>query len=91
MGMRFRKSINLGGGTKLNISKSGVGVSTGVKGFRKSVNTSGRTRTTVSVPGTGISYVKESNTSGKNNANGGCLLYVISEVGIKHTRALIVR
>ena len=59
MGMRFRKSINLGGGTKLNISKSGVGISTGVKGFRVSNNTSGRSRVTASIPGTGISYAKE--------------------------------
>lgn len=84
MGMRFRKSINLGGGTKLNISKSGIGVSTGVKGFRKSVNTSGRSRTTMSIPGTGVSYVKEtgsgarrntgrksSGLSGNNSTNGG--------------------
>lgn len=59
MGMRFRKSINLGGGTRLNISKSGVGISTGVKGFRVSNNTSGRSRVTASIPGTGISYAKE--------------------------------
>lgn len=68
MGMRFRKSINLGGGTKLNISKSGIGVSTGVKGFRKSVNTSGRARTTMSIPGTGVSYVKETGSGTRHNA-----------------------
>lgn len=70
MGMRFRKSIKLFGGTRLNISKSGIGISTGVKGFRKSYGANGKTRTTVSVPGTGISYVKESKASGRNNANG---------------------
>lgn len=60
MGFRFRKSVNLGGGTKLNISKSGIGISTGIKGARKSINTSGKSRTTLSLPGTGLSYVKES-------------------------------
>lgn len=34
MGFRFRKSINLGGGFKINITKSGVGYSWGVKGYR---------------------------------------------------------
>lgn len=64
MGMRFRKSIKLGGGTKLNLSKSGVGISAGVKGFRVSKNTSGRSRVTSSLPGTGLSYVNEFGSSG---------------------------
>lgn len=34
MGFRFRKSINMGGGFRLNLSKSGVGYSWGTKGFR---------------------------------------------------------
>lgn len=63
MGFRFRKSINLGGGTRINLSKSGIGVSTGVKGFRVSRNSSGRSRVTASLPGTGISYVKEYGSS----------------------------
>ena len=33
MGLRFRKSINLGG-LRLNLSNSGVGYSVGKKGFR---------------------------------------------------------
>ena len=66
MGMRFRKSIKLGGGTKLNLSKSGVGLSTGVKGFRVSKNTSGRSRVTASLPGTGLSYTKEYGSSGSS-------------------------
>lgn len=63
MGFRFRKSINLGGGTRISLSKSGIGVSTGVKGFRVSHNSSGRSRVTASLPGTGISYVKEYGSS----------------------------
>ena len=59
MGFRFRKSINLGGGLKLNLSKSGVGASWGIPGFRVTKKANGGTRTTVSLPGTGISYVKE--------------------------------
>lgn len=66
MGMKFRKSINLGGGTRLNLSKSGVGISTGVKGFRVSKNTSGRSRVTASLPGTGLSYTKEYGSFGSS-------------------------
>ena len=58
MGLRFRKSIKLGN-ARINLSKSGVGYSYGVKGLRKSVGPTGRTRTTASIPGTGISYVTE--------------------------------
>lgn len=58
MGFRFRKSIRLGKHTRLNLSKSGVGVSTGVKGFRISAGPKG-VRTTASIPGTGISYTEQ--------------------------------
>ena len=34
MGFRFRKSINLGGGVRINFSKSGIGYSFGVLGLR---------------------------------------------------------
>ncbi len=59
MGLRFRKSINLGGGFRVNISKSGIGYSWGVKGFRITKTARGSIRTTSSIPGTGISYSKE--------------------------------
>jgi len=67
MGFRYRKSINLGGGFRINLSKSGIGYSWGTKGFRVSKTASGRTRTTYSIPGTGISYVSES--GGKQNGD----------------------
>lgn len=65
MGLRFKKSIKLGKGVRLNISKSGVGISGGVKGFRVGMGPKGL-RTTASIPGTGISYVKE-NSLGKGS------------------------
>lgn len=58
MGFNFRKSINLGGGLKLNLGKKSVGISAGVKGARVSVNSKGRKSATLSIPGTGISYTK---------------------------------
>lgn len=60
MGFKFRKSINLGGGFKVNLSKSGVGYSWGTKGVRFSKTASGKSRTTLTIPGTGISHVMES-------------------------------
>lgn len=59
MGLRYRKSINLGGGFRVNISKSGVGYSWGVPGYRVTKTAAGKTRRTYSIPGTGISYVDE--------------------------------
>lgn len=68
MGMRFRKSINLGGGARLNFSKSGIGTSVGGKGFRVTKKAGGGTRTTISAPGTGISYVSESGKGANKSA-----------------------
>lgn len=59
MGIRFRKSIKLGKGLRLNLSKSGIGFSWGIPGFRVTKTAKGKTRTTLSIPGTGVSYVDE--------------------------------
>lgn len=58
MGGRFRKSINLGPGVKLNASKKGIGMSAGVKGLRISRGADGKKRVTASLPGSGLSYTK---------------------------------
>ena len=57
MGLRFRKSFNIGP-LRINISKSGIGFSLGVKGFRVSRSAKGKNTATVSLPGTGLSYVQ---------------------------------
>lgn len=57
MGLNFFRSINLGGGVRLNLSKKGLGVSTGVPGFRVGVGPRG-TRVRATLPGTGIYYQK---------------------------------
>ena len=61
MGFRYRKSIKMGP-FRLNLSKSGIGYSVGVKGYQVTKTATGRTRTTVSIPGTGISHVTETKT-----------------------------
>lgn len=66
MGMRYRKSINLGGGFRVNLSKSGVGYSWGTKGYRITKKAGGGVRKTYSIPGTGISWVDDSETKKRN-------------------------
>lgn len=68
MGLRFRKSINLGGGARINLSKSGVGYSFGVKGARITKTANGRTRKTIGIPNTGLSYVSESKGKSKKKS-----------------------
>lgn len=68
MGARYRKSINLGGGFRINISKSGVGYSWGIPGYRITKTAKGKTRKTYSIPGTGFSYVDEGQTHEQNTA-----------------------
>ncbi len=68
MGWRFRKSINLGFGFRINLSKSGIGYSWGFPGYRVTKMANGGSRVTYSIPGTGISYVEQSgNNSSTNN------------------------
>ncbi|MFO0590977.1 MAG: DUF4236 domain-containing protein [Polyangiaceae bacterium] len=55
MGLRFRKSFNIGGGFRVNLSTRGVGASWGVPGFRVGTGPSG-TRVYGSIPGTGIGW-----------------------------------
>ena len=61
MGLNFRKSITIFPGVRLNLSKSGVSTSFGVKGMRQSVSTTGKAVTTLGIPGTGVYYTKQTN------------------------------
>ena len=67
MGLRFRKSVTLCKGVRLNFGKSGMSITTGTKGFHSTYNFGTDKRTTsIGIPGTGISYVTTS--GGKNNS-----------------------
>ena len=55
MALRFRRRIKLFPGLWLNVSKSGVSTSAGIKGVTVNLK-DGETRTTVGLPGTGLSY-----------------------------------
>lgn len=63
MGFRFRKSINLGKGVRINFNKKSAGISFGTKGARYSVNSNGRRTASVGIPGTGLYYTKTSGGS----------------------------
>lgn len=60
MSIRFRRSIGLGNGVRLNVNKRSVGLSFGVRGARYSVNTSGRSTRSVGIPGTGLYAISTS-------------------------------
>jgi Protein of unknown function (DUF4236) len=55
MGLRFRRSIKILPGIRLNFGKRGVSTSIGVRGAHVTFGKTG-TRTTVGLPGSGISY-----------------------------------
>ena len=65
MGLQFRKSISICKGVKLNITKTGVGVTLGTKGAHYSINSSGRTTSTIGIPGTGLYYTNSKNLKTK--------------------------
>lgn len=65
MAIRFRKSIKILPGVKLNLSKTGISVSAGVRGARVTVGKRG-THATVGLPGTGLSVTKK--IGGKSKA-----------------------
>ena len=57
-GIRYHKQINLGKFLRLNISKTGIGLSVGIRGLRYTRGSSG-TFLTVGLPGSGLRYQKK--------------------------------
>ncbi len=86
MGMSFRKSMKIGG-MRVNLSKSGIGVSTGIKGLRVGVNAKGKSY--VSAGTHGMYYRKTLGSSEKrwnfsdttispnNSSSSGCFLWAV--------------
>ena len=74
MGLKFRKSIKVAPGVKLNLNTNSTSVTIGTKGVHYTVNSNGKKTTSASIPGTGLNYV--STTSGQKQEpkkKGGCL------------------
>lgn len=65
MAFRFRRSVKVAPGLKLNFGKSGTSVSFGGRGAHATFHSSGKTTTSVGIPGSGVSWV---NTSSKGKA-----------------------
>lgn len=55
MGFRFRNSLRIAPGIRLNLGKRGASLSIGGRGATVNVGKDG-VRTTVGIPGTGVSY-----------------------------------
>jgi hypothetical protein len=55
MGWSYRRRINMGP-MRINLSRSGVGTSWGVRGLRITHSSTGRRYVTLSIPGTGLSW-----------------------------------
>lgn len=95
MGLRFRKSVKLAPGVKLNLGKKSAGISIGGKHGGVSFNSRSGARARVSAPGTGLSYstkiggssdITSTKSSSKSNTadntGGGCLITCLKLIGI---------
>ena len=55
MALRFRRTVRLGPGIRVNVSKSGLSATVGPRGFTTTIGKNGMYRN-VGIPGTGLSY-----------------------------------
>lgn len=72
MGLRFRKSVKLAPGVRLNFNKNSSSVTFGGKGAHYTINSKGKETASVGIPGTGLSYSTSSggkSTSGSSSNN----------------------
>lgn len=56
---RFRRTVKIAPGIRLNINKKSIGLSAGVPGARISKNSDGRSTRSVGVPGTGLYWCEQ--------------------------------
>lgn len=71
MGLRFRKSVKIAPGIRLNFNKKSTSVSFGGKGATYTVNSTGKKTTSVGIPGTGLYYTES--VGGKKKGKGNML------------------
>lgn len=67
MGLRFRKSVKLLPGVRVNFNLHSTSVTLGGRGFHTTYSSTGRVTRSIGIPGTGISYVT---SSGGGNTRG---------------------
>ena len=68
MGLRFRKSVKILPGVRINFNKNSTSVSIGKRGARYTVSSTGKKTATIGIPGTGISYSQSVNAKKGNKA-----------------------
>lgn len=78
---RFRRSVKIAPGVRLNFSKSGVSTSVGTRGARVTFG-HGKVRQTVGIPGTGLGYTETTRTRAGGNAEGGSLLVLAGLIAL---------
>jgi hypothetical protein len=61
MGLRFYRRVRLFPGVRINLSRSGISTSIGVRGAHVTIG-HGKVRETVGIPGTGLSYTETQST-----------------------------
>ena len=64
MGLRFRRTMKIAPGLRLNFNANSIGLSIGPRGAKYTINSSGRHTVSAGLPGTGL-YVTESKGGGK--------------------------
>lgn len=67
MGLRFRKSVKICDGLRLNFGKTGASLTVGSGPFKKTFNTNGNVTTTIGIPGTGIYWTETERRGTRNN------------------------
>lgn len=76
MAFRFRRSMKIAPGVRLNLSNKSFGVRVGPKGVGYSVNSSGRRTVSAGLPGTGL-HVSETTKAGSPGNSGATLGTII--------------
>ena len=66
--LRFRRSLKIAPGVRLNVTKTGFGVTAGPRGAHYSINSSGTRTRSVGLPGTGLYYQDRSSSRGRSKA-----------------------
>lgn len=66
MGLRFRRSVKICKGVRVNFSKSGPSLTLGTRGAKYTIGSNGRRTATIGIPGTGISYTETTRNSKKS-------------------------
>lgn len=69
MGFRFRKSVKIAPGVRLNFGKKSTSVSLGGKGARFTINNKGKRTASFGIPGTGLYYTESVGGTKKRKDN----------------------